>query len=205
MNTKFLDKLKTQKIFPIIRSSNPEEVVEKVRALTEAGIEIIEVNVETPAVYNAIKAVSNEAIICAGGIITTIQAQTALECGAKIISSPIFQMNLVKLAKDLRVPFIAGTSTANEAYAAWKARIPVVKIFPITAMGGAEYLKNLLRPMKFLSVVPQGNVKLKEVQSYIDAGALAVGVGRDLTGCSSTKEITKRARKILEKLNKNGR
>jgi 2-dehydro-3-deoxyphosphogluconate aldolase/(4S)-4-hydroxy-2-oxoglutarate aldolase len=123
-----------------------------------------------------------------------------MDAGAKIISSPVFQTNLLKISKDKQVPFIAGTSTANEAYNAWKCRIPVVKIYPITAMGGVQYIENLLRPMPFLNVIPQGNVQLEEVQSYIDAGAIAVGVGRQLTNCESYSEITKRATKLLESL-----
>ena len=109
-------------------------------------------------------------------------------------------MNLVKLSKDKRIPFIAGTSTANEAYNAWKARIPLIKIYPITAMGGAMYVEDLLRPMPFLNIMPLGNVKLNEVSSYIKAGAKVVGVGRDFYDGYSLSEITKRAKNIIEEL-----
>lgn len=200
MNINLIEKLKENKVLPIIRSTDTQDVINKVKALLDGGLDIMEVNVETPNIFNAIKAVSNDAIICAGGIITSIQAQAAIDSGAKIISSPIFQSNLLKISKDKRLPFIAGTSTANEAYNAWKARIPVVKIYPISAMGGVEYIENLLRPMPFLNVIPQGNVQLNEVKSYIEAGAIAVGVGRHLTGGNSYKEITERTKNLLEQL-----
>lgn len=196
-----IKELSKNKVLPIIRSKDPHEVVNIAKALIDGGLNIMEINVETPAVFNAIKALSNDATICAGGIITSIQAQTAINSGAKIISSPIFQHNLLKISKDKKLPLIAGTSTANEAYNAWKARIPLVKIYPITAMGGVEYIENLLRPMPFLNIIPQGNVKLDEVQQYINAGAVAVGVGRNLTNTDNYSEITKRAKKLLEQLN----
>ena len=98
------------------------------------------------------------------------------------------------------IDYIAGTSTANEAYEAWKARIPLVKIYPITAIGGPLYLEDLLRPMPFLNIMPQGNVKLSEVKQYIDAGAYAVGVGRDLYEGYSYSEITDRAKDAISKL-----
>ena len=202
MNINLIDKLKQNKIFPIIRSSNPQDVIDKVHALLDGGLDMMEVNVESPKIFNAIKAVSDEAIICAGGIITSLQAQAALDAGAKIISSPIFQTNLVKISKDKHVHFIAGTSTANEAYNAWKSRIPIVKIYPITAMGGEKYIEDLLRPMPFLNVIPQGNVELDEAEDYIKAGATAVGIGRHLTNADTYSEITKRTKKLLEKLNK---
>ena len=200
MNINLLDKLKENKVFPIIRSKDPKDVIERVNALLEGGLDIMEINVETPEIYNAIKAVSNDAIICAGGIITSLQAETAIDSGAQILSSPIFQKNLLKISKDRRVPMIAGTSTANEAYSAWKSRIPAVKIYPITAMGGVEYIENLLRPMPFLNVIPQGDVHLNEVSLYIKAGALAVGVGRHLTYANNYKEITVRTKELLEQL-----
>lgn len=202
MNINLIEKLKENKVLPIIRSTDEQDVILKVKALLDGGLDVMEINVETPNIFNAIKAVSKDAIVCAGGIITSIQAQAAIDSGAKIISSPIFQSNLLKISKDKRLPFIAGTSTANEAYNAWKSRIPAVKIYPITAMGGVEYIKNLLRPMPFLNVIPQGNVELNEVKSYIDAGATAVGVGRHLTGGHSYSDITKRTTELLEQLRK---
>lgn len=201
MKFNLIDKLRENKVLPIIRSSNPQEVKDIVHALLDGGLDIMEVNVQTPQIFEAIKEVSEDATICAGGIITAIQAQAAMDAGAKIISSPIFQTNLLKISKDKRVPFIAGTSTANEAYNAWKSRIPLVKIYPITAMGGVSYIENLLRPMPFLNVIPQGNVKLDEVADYINAGAIAVGVGRNLTNTNTYNEITQRTKKLLEKFN----
>lgn len=201
MNINLIEKLSKNKVFPIIRSTDTTVVIDTAKALLDGGLDIMEINVETPNIYNAIRELSKDVTICAGGIITSIQAQAAIDAGAKIISSPIFQTNLLKISKDKRLPFIAGTSTANEAYSAWKSRIPLVKIYPITAMGGVEYLENLLRPMPFLNVIPQGNVKLDEVKDYIKAGAFAVGVGRNLTVADSYSEITARAKKILEQFN----
>ena len=143
MNVNLIDKLSQNKIYPIIRNSNPKEVYNIANALQKGGADVIEITVENPKVFNVIQELSKDLIICAGGIITSIQAQIAIESGAKIISSPIFQQNLVKISKDRQIPLIAGTSTANEAYNAWKARIPIVKIYPVTAMGGIDYIENL--------------------------------------------------------------
>ncbi|MBO5385727.1 hypothetical protein J6A64_05370 [bacterium] len=200
MNINLIEKLKENKVLPIIRSGNKQDVIDTVRALVDGGLDMMEVNVENTDVFRAIEEISSEAIICAGGIITSIQAKAAMDAGAKVISSPIFQTNLLKISKDKQVPFIAGTSTANEAYNAWKCRIPVVKIYPITAMGGVQYIENLLRPMPFLNIIPQGNVQLNEIQSYINAGAIAVGVGRQLTKSESYSEITKRTKSLLEQI-----
>ena len=201
MKKDFIERLAQNKVLPIIRSKNVQDVIDKSHALLDGGIDIVEINVETPQIFNAIEKLSQEMTVCAGGIITSIQAQTAIDCGAEIISSPIFQTNLLKISKDKRLPFIAGTSTANEAYNAWKSRIPLVKIYPITAMGGVQYIENLLRPMPFLKIIPQGDVKLEEVKDYINSGAVAVGVGRHLTKTTTYSEITQNVKNLLESLN----
>jgi 2-dehydro-3-deoxyphosphogluconate aldolase/(4S)-4-hydroxy-2-oxoglutarate aldolase len=201
MQENLIKLLSKEKIFPILRSSDPQKTVDTAKAIVEGGINILEVNIENPSIFGAIEEISKFATVCAGNIITSIQAQAAIAAGAKVISSPIFQMNMVKISKDKEIPFIAGTSTANEAYNAWKARVPLVKIYPVAALGGLMYLEDLLRPMPFLKVLPLGNVKLSEVQSYLGAGAVAVGVGRDLYEGYSCAEITKRTRGALERLN----
>lgn len=198
MNENLINELREQKIFPIIRSKNPDTVVETANAILKGGLKIMEINVESPVIYDAIKEISSTVKVCAGGIITSMQAKAAIISGAKMISSPIFNMNLVKLSKDLRVPFIPGTSTANEAYKAWKARMNLIKIYPITALGGAMYVEDILRPMPFLNLMPQGAVKLSEVKRYIDAGALAVGVGRDLY--EGYTDITERVQEAISEL-----
>lgn len=200
MNENFANLLSNGNLIPIIRSGNPDEIRGIANAVIEGGAKHIEINVVNSGVYNVINEIAPYASVCAGGIITTIQAQAAVDAGAQIISSPIFQMNLVKFSKDKRIPYIPGASTANEAYSAWKARIQLIKIYPITAIGGTDYLSNLLRPMPFLNIMAQGDVKLAEVKNYINAGAVVVGVGRDLYDGYSYSEITKRIRTTLEEI-----
>ena len=57
MSTNIISKLKENKIFPIIRSSNPQDVVEKVNALFEFAPDVVEVNVENTSIFNVIKKV----------------------------------------------------------------------------------------------------------------------------------------------------
>lgn len=200
MKENLINLLAEEKILPILRCKDSQLMIDRAKALIDAGIKVIEINVENPTIYKAIEEISKYANVCAGGIITSLQAEAAIMSGAKILSSPIFSMNLVKISKDKQIPYIAGTSTANEAYNAWKARIPLIKIYPITAMGGAMYIEDLLRPMPFLNVMPLGNVKIDEIQSYINAGASVVGIGRDLYDGLSLAEITARAKRVIKDL-----
>ena len=200
MKENLIKLLSEERILPILRNKDADAVISSAKALIDGGIKIIEINIENPSIYKAVEEISKYATVCAGGIITSMQAEAAILSGAKILSSPIFSMNLVKISKDKEIPFIAGTSTANEAYNAWKARIPLIKIYPITAMGGAMYIEDLLRPMPFLKVLPLGNVKLDEIHTYLEAGASVVGIGRDFYDGFSLSEITSRAKRVIKEL-----
>ena len=197
MSENYISTIANEKIYPIIRCKEADQTVEIAKALIDGGIKVLEINVENIAAYEAIKEVSKFTTVCAGGIITSTQADYAFQNGAKLFASPIFHMNLVKISKNLRIPFIAGTTTANEPYNASKSRIPLIKIFPAEAMGGTAYIENILRQMPFLNLMPMGNIKLADVVSYLNAGAKAVGVGRDFYQGFTPKEITNRSKEIL--------
>lgn len=200
MNKNLIKILSEEKLYPIIRQKDPSKTEDIANALIDAGVKILEINIENPKMYDVISKISKKADVCAGSIITTWQANAAFESGAKMFSSPIFQINMVKISKNMSVPFIAGATTASEAYVAWKSRIPLIKIFPTTALGGVNYIEDILRQMPFLPVMPMGNIKCDEVINYIKAGASVVGIGRDLCNESNLSEITKKAKNIIENI-----
>ena len=195
-----MDLIAEEKIYPIVRNNDAQKAVDIAHALIEGGIKVLEITVENPSLYSAIAEISKDATVCAGGIITQQQAEQALTSGAKLFSSPIYQMNMVKISKNRKMPFIAGASTPNEAYNAWKARVPLIKIFPVTALGGVQYIEDILRPMPFLKIMPLGHIQLSEVPAYIKAGAVAVGVGRNFYKDLSFAEITDRAKSVLNEI-----
>ena len=196
----YIKMIAEDKIYPIIRCNDAQRALEVSKALIDGGIRVLEINVENTSIYSVIEEVSKYANVCAGGIISSMQASAALECGAKLFSSPIFQMNMVKISKNKHVPFIAGASTANEAYNAWKCRVPLIKLYPAKAMGGNQYIQDILRQMPFLNLIPTGNVKLSEVIDYLKSGAIAVGVGRDFYQEFTSSEITKRTKEIIKEI-----
>lgn len=202
MNKNLIKIISEEKLYPIIRQKDPSKAEDIANALIEGGVRVLEINVENSKIYDVISKISKRADVCAGSIITTWQADAAFEAGATMFSSPIFQMNMVKISKSMGVPFIAGATTANEAYNAWKARMPLIKIFPTAALGGVRYIEDILRQMPYLKVMPMGNIKYDEISDYIKAGATAVGIGRDLCNENDLDKITKRAKKVLEELKK---
>ena len=184
---RILDDIKAHKLYGIIREDDPEYAYEIACAYREGGIRFIELNCPLEVTQKVSKL--DNVVVSQGGIITKDQAHIALKTGATIISSPIFQMNLVRFASCYSVFLIPSASTPNEAYNVWRAKMPLIKIYPVKEMGGVEYIKDMMKPMPFLNILPCGFVKVEDIEGYIKAGASAVGVGRELYLKNSYNEI----------------
>ena len=194
MNT--IDKILAEKLFAVLRIKENDKANNVINALVQGGIKIIELVTDKPEMVHLIENITkkeNRPVIMAGGIITQRQAKIAIDAGADVIVSPVFQMNLVRLCKSQKIPLIMTATTPNEAYSAWKARTQLIKIAPAHPMGGAEYIEDILRPMKFINIIAAGSIKINDIPFYIKAGAKAVGIGRSLYKDASFDEITKRA------------
>ncbi len=190
------------KIVAVIRAENASEAIEKAKAMADGGIKVFEITIENRGLVSAINELKNipDITVMAGNVITSMQAQEAIDNGAQAIVSPVFQNGLLKYCTGCKVPHIVTVSTSNEAYNAWKSRIPVIKLFPAKSMGQVEYLEDLLRPMPFLNLMPSGGLSIEDFVDYLNAGAVAVGIGRSLYKNASLKEITERARYAVSQL-----
>lgn len=198
-----VQKILEEKVHAVIRVADPERVIEIATAVNKAGINTVEIIIQNSEIIDVIHYLNSTAnlTIMAGGIITQRQAQTAINAGASVIVSPIFQMNLVRLCQSNKLPLIMSATTPNEAYSAWKARTPLIKIYPTTPMGGAMYIEDMLRPMPFLNVIATGSIKIDDVVDYLKAGAKAVGIGRNLYQDANAEEIEFRAKRLIQLVN----
>ena len=73
-----------------------------------------------------------------------------------------------------------------------------MKLFP-ASLGGPSYLRSLRGPLPHIPLMPTGGVVPANLRAWLDAGAIAVGAGREM--CSSAlmtardwSEIERRAR-----------
>lgn len=190
------------KIYAVVRAETPDEVVKIAEAIIRGGIKAIEVTVEKGALLPAVKELSKnkDIVVTAGGIITAKRAQEAIDNGADIIVSPVLQNGLIKYCVGAGVPHIATVTTQNEAYMAWRARIPLIKISPAKSMGQVTYLEDLLRPMPFLNLMPAGGITHETFADYLKAGAAAVALGRCLYRDITVEETERRAAFAVETL-----
>ena len=193
-----IKQLNDEKVFAIIRINDVAEAYKRINELIDAGIKIFEIMIENYPQVELLERLIKEAkaFFIAGGIITERRALEVINIGVKTIISPIFQPSLIKMCQNYNVTVITTATTPNEAYQAWKFRVPLIKIFPAKDMGAADYIRDILRPMPFLNIIATGSILTEEAVSYLDAGAFAVGIGRDLYEHKSFEEIKETVSKL---------
>jgi len=193
-----IKQLNEERFFAIIRINDVAEAYKKINELIDAGVKIFEIMIENHSQVELLKKLIKEskAYFIAGGIITERRALEVINIGIKNIVSPIFQPSLIKMCQNYGVRVITTATTPNEAYQAWKFRVPLIKIFPAKDMGAADYIRDILRPMPFLNIIVTGSILADEAVSYLDAGAFAVGIGRDFYENKSFEEIRKTVNKL---------
>lgn len=192
-----------KKLLGVVRESDYNKALDIANAFIEGGIEVLEVTLENKDSLMVIEKISKnpDVLIGSGSIITTSQAEKAILAGAKFLTSPVLEMNLVRLSKSYKVPVITSASTTNEAYQAWKSGVKYIKLFPASDMGGAPYVKDILKAMPFLQLIPTSGVSPDDFQDYLDAGAVAVGIGRAFYENLSYNEIVEKVKRAKEQLN----
>jgi 2-dehydro-3-deoxyphosphogluconate aldolase/(4S)-4-hydroxy-2-oxoglutarate aldolase len=115
-----------------------------------------------------------------GTLLNLEQLQQAIDCGAQFLFTPHTDVAMIKTAVDAGVPIVPGAFSPTEIVTAWQAGATCVKVFPISALGGAAYLKSLQGPLGHIPLIPTGGVTLENAKVFIDAGAIAVGLAGDL-------------------------
>ncbi|MER7499787.1 bifunctional 4-hydroxy-2-oxoglutarate aldolase/2-dehydro-3-deoxy-phosphogluconate aldolase [Nonomuraea pusilla] len=181
---RLLDLLARERLLAIVRGRDPEASARTARALVEEGVSLLEVSLSGAGALSVIAAVHAElgpaAVLGAGTVLTVPDAEAAAEAGAAFAVTPALSDGAVR-AVELGLPTLVGAMTPTEVWRAWEAGATAVKVFPASA-GGPGFLRALRDPFPSVPLVPVGGVAADQVLPYLEAGAVAVGVGSPLTG-----------------------
>ncbi len=201
--------LSVNKAIAIIRVPEMELALAMAQAVAIGGIKLIEItwNSDRPdQCISKLRANLPHCIIGAGTILDTTQLERAIAAGAQFIFCPHFDRHLFSLARDrYNIPLVPGVLSPTEIVTAWQAGANIVKVFPIQALGGADYLKSLQGPLSQINYIPTGGVTIDNAKTSIDAGAIAVGISgnlfpKHLVETHNWQEITERTKTLLTKI-----
>ena len=179
----WLTLLKKHRAIAVIRSSEKKLAWQMASAVASGGIQFIEITWNTDKAAELIAELRSEFptfSIGTGTLLNLEQLQQAIDCGAQFLFTPHTDVAMIKTAVDAGVPIVPGAFSPTEILTAWQAGATCVKVFPISALGGAAYLKSLQGPLGHIPLIPTGGVTLENAKVFIDAGAIAVGLAGDL-------------------------
>ena len=193
----------------VIRSPRREIGLAMAQAVAAGGIKLIEItwNSDRPETLIAqLREKLPDCKIGAGTILELQQLKEAIACGAEFLFCPHFNRTLIEVAvNNYHIPLVPGALSPTEIVSAWQAGASAVKVFPIQAMGGANYIKSLQGPLGSIPLIPTGGVTLENAREMLTAGAIAVGLSshlfpKSLIEVEDWQTITERTQTLLASL-----
>lgn len=196
-------------IIPAVRLHSAEDALFAAEAICGSGIPIIEVTMSVPGAVEVIRELTrqNTGILVGAGTLFHVEtARRCLDAGASFLTTPGLNLEIVNFALGRGVVVFPGALTPTEIMAAWEAGPDFVKVFPCFANGGPRYIQALKGPFAEVPLIASGGVNQTNAIDFIRAGAVALGIGRDLIHQDAIRRrernwITELARRYLLMVN----
>jgi 2-dehydro-3-deoxyphosphogluconate aldolase / (4S)-4-hydroxy-2-oxoglutarate aldolase len=194
-----LDELARQRVLPVLRCADAEDTIATARAAAAAGCRVVEVTKSTPGVEAAIAPLLEDGLVVAVGTIRAAAEVAPLAAaGATLVVSFWNPPGFVAAATAAGIPAIPGGVATSELAAAEADGAAAVKLFP-AALTDPSYLGALRPLLPDLRLLVTGGIEPDGVRPWLDAGALAVGLGSSLGTAATvgTAEVERRMRAAL--------
>ncbi len=180
-----LDRITFEKIVAIIRLSSSVHVYDTALALSDGGVNVVEVTLGTPNALEEIQKLSqhSEILIGAGSVLNRKMAVEAVDAGAQYIVTPTTKKEVIEAAHDLDKPILSGAFTPTEVLQAYDYGADIIKLFPAEALG-ISYFSSIKAPMPHIPIMPTGGINVQNARAWVDKGAVCLGVGSALVNKS---------------------
>lgn len=182
-NKIWLTLLRSERAIAVIRAQEMELGRQMAMAVAAGGMRLIEITWNTdraPELIAKLRAELPDCTIGSGTLLDVLQLREAIAAGAQFLFTPHVNRVLIQTAVDAGVPIVPGALSPTEIVTAHQAGATCVKVFPISAVGGASYIKSLQGPLGEIPLIPTGGVTLENAKEFIKAGAIAVGLAGEL-------------------------
>lgn len=194
-----------QGMVAIVRTENTDLAKRVASACLEGGVGALEITFTVPGAHRAIEELAqtyaNDGLLLgAGTVLDAGTARIAILSGAQYIISPCLDEGTAKLCNRYGIPYMPGIMTPAEAVRAMEAGADILKVFP-AVLFGPGIIRAFLGPLPQARFMPTGGVSPENAGEWIKAGAVALGVGSELTKGALTGDfglITRTARAYIK-------
>ncbi|KAK2995736.1 hypothetical protein RJ640_004265 [Escallonia rubra] len=118
------------------------------QAALSGGISVLEIVMSTPGVFEA------------GTVLNVKDAKLAVNAGAKFLLSPATVKDILDDVQGSEVLCIPGAMTPTEILSAYNAGAKIVKVYPVSALGGSRYIATLKKPFPHIPLVASQGITL---------------------------------------------
>jgi len=201
-----LRRITTSGLVAVIRADNQDQATRIAEACTLGNVAALEITFTVPNASSVIehltKHVSGQILLGAGTVLDPETARIAILSGAQFVVSPALNDDAARLCNRYQIPYMPGAGTTREVIEAMECGADIVKVFPGEVLGPA-FVKAVRGPLPQAQLMPTGGVTIDNVADWIKAGAVAVGVGSNLTANARSGDyasITKLAQQFAQKI-----
>ncbi|BCH29148.1 2-dehydro-3-deoxy-6-phosphogalactonate aldolase [Mesorhizobium sp. L-8-10] len=168
----------------ILRGVRPEMAVAVGRAVFEAGIEAIEVPLNSPdpftSIENLVLALPGSTLVGAGTVLEADQVDRLHAVGGRLLVSPNIDVAVMERAGHHGMVTMPGVFTPTEALLALRLGASALKFFPAAALGpkGIAAIRAVLPSDTVVGAV--GGVSETDFADYAAVGVRTFGLGSSL-------------------------
>ncbi len=158
------------KVIPVVVIKELNQTENVLKSLRDGGVNTAEITFRTSCAKEAIALGTKlfpDMNIGAGTVINGMQAEQAVDAGAKFIVSPGLSIDVANICKVNNIPYYPGCVTPTEIMEALELGIDVIKFFPANVYGGLKALKALSGPFPQVKFIPTGGVDLTNLSEYL--------------------------------------
>jgi 2-dehydro-3-deoxyphosphogluconate aldolase/(4S)-4-hydroxy-2-oxoglutarate aldolase len=191
---------------PVFYNGDIEIAKEIAHACVEGGVRVLEFTNRGDHAFEVFSELEShcakelpDAILGTGSVIDPGTASLYISLGSCFIVGPVTNPDVAKLCNRRKIGYVPGCGTGSEISYAEELGAEFVKIFPGTAVGGPGFVRDLLAPMPWSSIIPTGGVDVtrESLEGWFKAGVAAVGMGsrlvsRDIVADRDWAKLTQR-------------
>ena len=168
----------------ILRGLKPAEAISIGQAIFDAGIEAIEVPLNSPEPFSSIARIAEvlpkSALVGAGTVLTAADVDGLHKAGGRLLVSPNIDAEVMARAMHYGMVTMPGVFTPTEVFQAIRLGVSALKFFPASALGagGISAIRAVLPAQTLVGAV--GGVSEKDFAGYKAVGVTVFGLGSSL-------------------------
>jgi 2-dehydro-3-deoxyphosphogluconate aldolase / (4S)-4-hydroxy-2-oxoglutarate aldolase len=166
-----------------VRVRSMEHALFVAQVLAQSGVPVVEIALTVPqattVISHLVKSVPG-IVVGAGSVTQKEDARRSVDAGALFLTSDGFHPAVIEFATTQGVVAIPGALTPTEVINAWETNSDFVKVVPCSMLGGPAYIESLHVMFPHIPLIASGGVDQQTASKMILAGAIGIGVGREL-------------------------